>query len=114
MQLAQRINEAFTLLANQMAPCQVVSELMTRYGISSGQAYRYLQQAKASEDLIRIPQACGVFTVKLPLPLIGQVREQAQSEGLSISKVVSSALENYLVSQDHGQTRQANQNSLPL
>jgi hypothetical protein len=106
-EVAQRINEAFTLLAKQMPPSEIVNRLISKYGISTMQAYRYVQQAKASQDLVLVPSTAGVFTIKLPLPLIRQVRKWARSEGLTISKVVSSALQDYLAGKSYGQTQEA-------
>jgi hypothetical protein len=50
-----------------------------------------------------VPETKAVFTVKLSISLIGQVRQQAQRESLAISQWVEGALQRALKSrQGHG------------
>src|SRR5215212_3328281 len=95
-EVAQRINHAFTLLKQQMPPSQMIEQLIGRFGVSKIQAYRYVQQAKATKELMLVPQTTVVFTVKLPRHLIQQVRKRARSQGISLSQEVSNALQEYL------------------
>jgi hypothetical protein len=106
-ELAERINLAFTLLRKGLPDSQIVSYLMEKFGVSKIQAYRYVQQAKANKGPIAIPEPSIVFTVKLPPSLINRVRSFASFTGISISKVVRVALEDFLAKKDHGQRTEA-------
>jgi hypothetical protein len=100
-ELAKRINEAYVLLQKARSHSQIVERLMEMYGVSQIQAYRYIQQAKENNGKITIPEASAVFTVKLPPTLISRIKKFAKPKGLSISKVVSTALEEFLAKKDH-------------
>ena len=43
-----------------------------------------------------VPDPAAVFTVKLPVPLIGRVRAHAAASGRTLSAVVAQALEEFL------------------
>ena len=76
---------------------------MAHYGLSRRQAYRYLQQAQNARGPLAVPEAKKVFTVKLSISLIRQVRQQARREGGAISQWVESALRRSLkLRQGHG------------
>lgn len=79
---------------------------METFGVSKVQAYRYVQQAKKNKEYIAIPETSVVFTVKLPPRLTQGIRNFASSKGLPISKVVSTALEDFLDKRDHGQRKE--------
>lgn len=103
-ELAERINQAHSLLEQQKPHARIVEQLMDIYGVSQIQAYRYVQQAKATKQKLAIPENSVVFTVKLPPTLIRRVKEFAVSQGTSISKLVRMALEEFLAKkQHHGQ-----------
>jgi predicted DNA binding CopG/RHH family protein len=106
-ELAKRINRAFTLLNKEVPRSQITERLMTMFGVSKIQAYRYVQRAEANKQHIAIPETSVVFTVKLPLSLIKRVKKFARSRGMSISKVVRAALEDFLAKKDHAQTKEA-------
>ena len=67
---------------------------------------RYIQQAKENKEKIAIPENSVVFTVKLPPSLIKGIRKYASSKGMSISKVVRTALEEFLARKSYGQKRE--------
>ena len=100
-ELAKRINQAYILLSKEKPSSQVVELLMEEYGVSQIQAYRYVQQAKANNGQVAIPEVSVVFTVKQPPSLINRVKKFAKSKGISISKVVRAALEEFLAKKDH-------------
>ena len=100
-ELARRINQAYVLLSKEKPQSQVVEHLMEEYGVSQMQAYRYVQQAKANNGKIAIPEDSVVFTVKLPPSLINRVKKFAGFKGMSISKVVRTALEEFLAKKAH-------------
>lgn len=100
-ELAKRINQAFTLLQKDKPQPQIVQRLMEKYGVSQIQAYRYIQLAKEINEKMAIPESSVVFTVKLPPTLIRRIKKLSGSKELSISKVVHTALEEFLAKSDH-------------
>jgi hypothetical protein len=93
IQQIQRTNLALTLLKRQTPVTAVLSQLMVRYQLSRRQAYRYLRQAAAHPAPLPVPSAKTAFTVKLPVPLVGQLRRQAQQSHQPLSMFVAQALE---------------------
>ena len=89
---ARRVNVTISLLEQRSSAAQVLAELVTRYGLSRRQAYRYLRQAQQATSPLPVPQEKAVFTVKLPCPLIAQVRRRARQQRCSISLWVEQAL----------------------
>lgn len=100
-ELAKRINQAFTLLQKNKLQPQIVEQLMGKYGVSVNQAYRYIRLAREIDEKMAIPERSVVFTVKLPPTLIRRIKKLSGSKGLSISKVVHTALEEFLAKKDH-------------
>ncbi len=101
-ELARRINQAYVLLQKDKPLPQIVERLMEMYGVSQIQAYRYIQQARENNGKLAIPEASVVFTVKQPPGLINRIKKFASAKGISISKVVRTALEEFLAKKDHG------------
>jgi hypothetical protein len=93
--LAERVNAAADLLDDGAAPADAARELAARLGCSLRQAHRYVQRAGAG-GRAAVPEPTGVFTVKLPVPLIARVRAHAAGSGRTISGVVAQALEEFL------------------
>ncbi|MDQ3846436.1 MAG: ribbon-helix-helix domain-containing protein [Bacteroidota bacterium] len=102
-ELVRRINGAFILLQKGKPQPQIVEQLVQKYGVSQVQAYRYIQLAKEINEKMKIPESSVVFTVKLPPTLIQRIRKLSKAKRLSISKVVHTALEEFLAGKDHGQ-----------
>ena len=99
---ARRVNATVSLLQRKTSS-EVLGWLIAHYGLSRRQAYRYLQQAQSAGGPLPVPEAKAVFTVKLPVSLIRQVRQQARQEGGPISQWVAGALQRSLnVRQGHG------------
>lgn len=101
-EIARRVNHAFTLLQKEQELPQIVEKLVERYGISQVQAYRYVSLAKEITEKMSIPESSVVFTVKLPPSLITRIKKLSGAKGLTISKVVHTALEEFLAKRDHG------------
>lgn len=101
-ELAKRINQAFTLVQKNKPQPQIIDWLRQKYGVSQIQAYRYVQLAREISEKMAIPESSVVFTVKLPPTLIRGIKKLSASQGLSISKVVHTALEEFLAKKDHG------------
>jgi hypothetical protein len=102
-ELARRINGTFTLLQKGKPQPQIVEWLMDKYGVSQIQAYRYIQLAREINEKMVVPESSVVFTVKLPPTLIRRIKKLSKSRKLSISKVVHTALEEFLAKKDHVQ-----------
>src|SRR3954468_1047522 len=93
--LAERVNAAADLLEAGGSASDVARELAGRFGCSLRQAHRYVQRAGVSGH-VPVPAPVGVFTVKLPVPLIAQIRAYATGSGRALSAVVAQALEEFL------------------
>lgn len=100
-ELVKRINSAFIMLQKEKPQPQIVEQLSGKYGVSQVQAYRYVQLAREINEKIAVPESSVVFTVKLPPTLIKRVKKLSKSKRLSISKVVHTALEDFLAKKDH-------------
>jgi hypothetical protein len=88
----RRVNATIQLLDHRIPAPQVVTELVSRYGLSRRQAYRYLAQAQQADCSLAVPAEKTVFTVKLPRQVVTQVRQQAKRRQISISVWVEQAL----------------------
>jgi len=91
-----------SLLREASSNTQVLEKLISLYGLSRRQAYRYLLQAHQLRSPLPVPEAKSVFTVKLPSGLISQVRKQARQQRCSISQWVEHALRLQLATKAHG------------
>ncbi len=99
---ARRVNVTVSLLKRKTSP-EVLKWLIAKYGLSRRQAYRYVHQAQSAGGPLLVPEAKKVFTVKLPVSLIRQVRQQVRREGGAISQWVAEALRRSLnLRQGHG------------
>lgn len=74
------LENAATVLANQ-------------YGVSKRQAYRYLKEAETVGREVAVPDEKIAFTVKLSQNLVQTVRQHGQAKGLTLSEIVTEALE---------------------
>lgn len=92
---AQRVNAAADLLAGGASAVDAANVLATRFGVSTRQARRYVEQA-ASTGRRAVPQASVVFTVKLPPALVTRVRRRAARSDVTISALVAQALTEFL------------------
>src|SRR6266542_542414 len=106
-ELAKRINHAFTLLKKEIPHSQIIIRLITMFGVSKIQSYRYIQQAKQNKERSAIHEASVVYTVKLPSTMVKRIKKFALLKGISISKVVRTGMEDFLAKKDHGQTKEA-------
>ena len=89
---AKRVNATIQLIETKGSGSEVLREIVNRFGLSRRQAYRYLRLAQQANAPLAIPDEKSVFTIKLPRPLIAQVRRQARQERTSISAWVEQAL----------------------
>lgn len=83
-------------LQQQRSPQAILSTLMSRWGLSRRQAYRYLLQAQSGLELRPVPASKSIFTVNLPRPLILAVRARCRHQGRRLSHVVEEVLQRWL------------------
>jgi predicted DNA-binding transcriptional regulator YafY len=95
-QRAERLNRARVLLRQTEHLPEAVERLARDCSISSRQAYRYLQHAQRLQGPVAVSEPKLAFTVKLSHRLIQRVRLYASVKGISISEVVSKALQAFL------------------
>ncbi len=93
---AERINAALELMQAHQTLSEATVILMSRYGLSKRQAYRYLKVAQTRQDPVPIPDQKSAFTVKLSIGLIQDLRQHARQTGLTLSELVGQALETLL------------------
>jgi len=93
---AERINAALGLIQKHPQLSEAVTEMVRLYGLSKRQAYRYLELANKLREPIPVPDQKTAFTVKLSIGLIQKLRQYAQLKGLTLSELVSQALEAFL------------------
>ena len=90
---AERLNQARTLLRAR-APLPEAAERLTRdWSVSKRQAYRYLQRAQQLKRPVPVEEAKVSFTVKLSRCLVERLRRYAASTGLTLSEIVSRAVQ---------------------
>lgn len=92
---AVRVNSAAELIQAGMPTVQAAGVLAARWGVSTRQARRYVEQAAAGGP-VPVPEASVVFTVKLPASLAIRVRQHAHEAGVTISGLVAEALSEFL------------------
>src|ERR671919_381039 len=78
---AARLNAALALMQEHESLSQAAAVLVGRFGISKRQAYRYLDQARARDGPVPIPDRKVAFTVKLSEGLVEALRQHARSKG---------------------------------
>ncbi len=94
-QYAQRVNRALALLRYLPMPA-VLRVLVRRYEVSLRQARRYVDGARQHPQGLPVPEPTVVFTVKLPVGVVRQVRAHARATGARLSALVGRALEDWL------------------
>ena len=95
VQYAERVNTAADLIAGDMSVVDAATALAARFGVSTRQARRYVEQAVVSGRR-PVPEGSVVFTVKLPASLAVRVRERAARSDVAISALVTQALTEFL------------------
>ncbi len=93
---AERLNHARGLLQRFDHLPDAVGKMVLDCSVSPRQAYRYLQQAGRLKQDVPIADAKIAFTVKLSEALVERLRSYAGSRGLSLSDIVSRAVEAFL------------------
>ena len=94
---AGRLNHARGLLQRFDHLPDAVEGMVHDCSVSPRQAYRYLQQARRLKQDVPVADAKIAFTVKLSEKLVARLRSYASVRGVSLSDIVSRALEALLV-----------------
>src|SRR5215831_9333118 len=90
---AERLNHARGLLQRCEHLPDAVDRMVIDCSVSPRQAYRYLQQARRLKQDVPVTDSKIAFTVKLSEKLVERLRCYATTKGLSLSDIVSRALE---------------------
>ncbi len=90
---AERLNLARTVLRQRRYLPDAVEQLSRACSISRRQAYRYLEIAQQLKHPVPVGEAKVSFTVKLSQNLVDRIRGYATSTGLTLSEIVSRALQ---------------------
>jgi catalase (peroxidase I) len=93
---AERINAALALLQKRHSLAEAATSLVRIFGMSKRQAYRYLREAQKRQHPVPMPERKVAFTVKLSESLVHDVRERARLSGLTLSELVSKALDTFM------------------
>ena len=94
-QKVERLNAAYTLLAQGVTAGEAVLRLSQRFGLSQRQAYRYLQDARAMGQPVEPAEALVPITIKIPGTLAEALRTHSRSSGDSIGDIVARALRRF-------------------
>src|SRR5215470_7168659 len=90
---AERLNHARGLLRRFEHLPDAVERMVLDCSVSTRQAYRYFQQAQRLKQDVPGTDSKIAFTVKLSEKLVERLRAYATTKGLSLSDIVSRALE---------------------
>ena len=82
-QKVERLNAAYTLLAQGVTVGDAVQRLSQRFGLSQRQSYRYVQDARAMGQPAEPSEALIPITIKVPGTLAATLRAHARSSGHS-------------------------------
>jgi hypothetical protein len=93
---AERLNHARSLLQRFDHLPDAVDKMVRDCSVSPRQAYRYLHQAGRLKQDVPVADAKIAFTVKLSETLVERLRAYANTRSLSLSDIVSRAVEAFL------------------
>jgi hypothetical protein len=96
-QKARRLNAAYRLLSRQMSLAEAAAILSHENGISLRHAYRYLEQAAQLERPLKVVEPAQPITFKIPANVIRALRRYAAANDLTLSEVVTRAIEAFVV-----------------
>ncbi|MDD9998474.1 MAG: hypothetical protein OXQ89_12105 [Rhodospirillaceae bacterium] len=95
-QKTERLNAAYTLIAQGVSANEAVQRLSQRFGLSQRQSYRYVQKARAMDRPAEPSEALIPITIKIPGTLADTLRAYARSSGHSIGEIVAQAVRRFL------------------
>ena len=94
-QKVERLNAAYTLLAQGVSANEAVTRLSQRFGLSQRQSYRYVQDARAMGQPAEPAETLIPITIKIPGTLVATLRAHARNSGESIGETVARALRRF-------------------
>jgi hypothetical protein len=92
---AERVNAAADLVNAGVGVAEAARLLAARFGLSKRQGRRYVDRAAAGGP-VAAARVTTVFTVKVPVDVVGQIRAYAKASGQTISAVVTQALQEFV------------------
>jgi len=95
-QKAIRLNAAYRLLARQMSLAEAAETLVHENAISLRHAYRYLEQAAQLERPLEVAEPAQPISFKIPGNVIRALRTYAAANELTLSAVVTRAIEEFV------------------
>jgi len=103
VQKSERLNAAYTLLAQGIGLAEAAMVLSRDFGLSRRQAYRYLEEAQAMRRPAPAAEASMAVTFKMPASVIRDLRAYAATSELTLGEIVSRAVLLFLASErEHG------------
>lgn len=90
---AERLNHARRVLSRLEDLPDAVEQMVEDCDLSPRQAYRYLRHARRLTAPVPVTEAKVAFTVKLSRTVVDRLRAYATSRGLTLSEIVSRAVE---------------------
>ena len=95
-QKALNLNAAHGLLSRGIGVAEAATILAQERGISRRQAYRYLEHARTITHVVPIGEASVAATFKIPRDVLTQLRSYSARSGLTLSAIVTLALQRCL------------------
>ena len=95
-QKALNLNAAHGLLSRGVSVAEAASILARERAISRRQAYRYLQRARGMRRVVPVGEPSVPATFKIPRDVLAQLRAYSASSGLTLSVIVTRAIEKSL------------------
>jgi hypothetical protein len=96
-QKALTLNAAHGLLSRGISVAEAATILATERSISLRQAYRYLERARTIRRAVPVGEPLVPATFKIPRDVLAQLRAYSASSGLTLSAIVTGALERCLI-----------------
>jgi predicted DNA-binding transcriptional regulator YafY len=93
---ARLLNAAHRLLKRNTERSEAAQSLSREFGLSSRQAYRYLEHAAELGHPVPVEEASIPITLKLPPSTVRLLRSYAASSGLTLGEIVTRALGAFL------------------
>src|ERR1700752_4293538 len=94
-QRAERMRAAQELLARGISIAGAAVVLSRDFGLSRRQAYRYLAEAQAAVPS-SVAAGSVTITLKIPSPVVQELRAYSASSGLTLSETVRRAVSAFL------------------
>jgi hypothetical protein len=93
---ARLLNAAYGLRKRNLELPAAAQSLSREFDLSRRQAYRYLAQATKLDHPVPVEEAAIPITLKLPPRTVRVLRSYAARSGLTLSEIVTRALEAFL------------------